>query len=505
LNFSVSGESELAGSGRNDPIVGDRDMTDLCILLGNRILEKIGIEYPNVSLGFYSYSVHGDYPLRYVPNSRINQIFAPINFSRFHSVFDTNSKTKPYYRSVVEQWGAQSRRSGNQLAYRGYNWNLAENMLPYSQLKILGEELPWYHKQGVEVINVEATKAWSLNGAHDFLLAKLSWDVAQNWRVVLKDYCAKAFGEGGAMMEEYFLDLTRRQHAAGQESGSYYAFPLIYDQAWVAQERAKLESAEKMAEKADERTRIRYVAAGLEALALYLEYFEAAGKFEFALAQKAYDAMLSHWRETQTLNANLVAREVPEYLKRFIGAFVSGALKVSTAPYQIVQPLPDLLTTMIDPNDVGEKMNFYGPDLNDTLYFKTRTWSAPWDSQGLGAFRKGAVWYRVHFALPAKFQEKHCGLFLGGVEDQASVWLNGKEVGASQRRFSNPILFDLTSSLHATGDNVLVIRIRRISAANEIGLGGILRPSFIFSGPAVSSPSAPVEPQERVLPGAGGI
>jgi hypothetical protein len=216
MGYSTSAESTAAGAGRIDAIMGAPDVTDELILLANRILKEVHKEYPNVYVGYYSYSVHGDYPIRYKPDPKIVMIFAPISFSRFHSVLDENSKTQGYYRNIVEQWSDLSREQGNPLIYRGYNWNLADNMLPFFKARIWGLEVPYYKSLGFLGFNVEATKAWSVNGPSDYVFMKLLWDSSQDWKTLLSQYCRKAFGAAAAgPMEQYFHSIIDTQHGAG--------------------------------------------------------------------------------------------------------------------------------------------------------------------------------------------------------------------------------------------------------------------------------------------------
>jgi hypothetical protein len=212
LGYSESAEATMTGAGRMDPIVGELDRTDELILLGNKILEAVTAEYPNAHVGFYSYSTHADYPARYKPHPNLVQIFAPINFSRYHSILDRNSKTQAYYKQVVELWGQLSKQQGNPLIYRGYSWNLAENLAPYTKVKIWGEELPYYHQQGVRSLNVESTKMWAITGPSDFVFMKLAWDTSQDWRDVLRHYCERSFGKGADDMQRYLLRLIQTQH-----------------------------------------------------------------------------------------------------------------------------------------------------------------------------------------------------------------------------------------------------------------------------------------------------
>jgi hypothetical protein len=501
LGFSESIESQLAGSGRKDAMIGVPDQTDLLVLLANKIFEKLGPEYPNVYLGNYSYAVYEDYPMRYKPNPHYVQIFAPINFSRMHSLLDPHSKSQAYYKSVVEQWGKLAKEQGNPLIYRGYNWNLAENMMPYSKLQIWGEELPFYHEMGVLGLNVEATKAWSVNGPSDWLFMKLAWNSDQDWKALLHEYCAKAFGAGAAPMERYFLRLTATQSNAGQEAGSYWSFPLIYDDRFIQEARRDFEEAIQLAQSPQEKTRIGFFADNVTALELYLKYFRATENFQFAEAKADYDAMLAHWQKQYDANSDLVAKEVPQYLNRFVAQFVDQSVQYSSGDYKLVSPLPDELPTLFDPNGTGEQMRFQGTAISDAGLLKTKTFSSTWDAQGLAALRSSAVWYRHHFTLPADLKGKPVGLFIGGVDDEARVWINGRFIGSSGRGFSKPFAFDLTDGIRYDGDNVLAIEVVRNSAANELGTGGLLRPSFLFTGPRLEAKAPKPLELRRVLPG----
>lgn len=501
LGYSQSVESQLAGAGRVDAIMGVADQTDLLVLLANSILEKLGPEYPNVYLGNYSYSVHADYPMKYKPHPHYVQIFAPINYSRLHSMLDENSKTQAYYKNVVEQWGKLAKDQGNPLIYRGYNWNLAENMLPYSKLQIWGEEIPFYHRMGILGLNVEATKAWSVNGPSDWVFMKLAWNTNQDWKALLHEYCEKAFGAGAAPMEQYFLRQTSRQKNAGQEAGSYWSFPLIYDDAFIKSARDDFAAATRLAQTPEQKTRVSFFADNITALELYLKYFNDTKKFDFVAAKADYDAMFAHWQKQYDANTMLVAKEVPQYATRFITPFVEAAYKYSTGDYKIVQPLPDELPTIFDPNQTGHLMRFQNKEINDSTFLKTKTYSTTWDAQGLANLRNCAVWYRHHFTLPADMKGKPIGLFIGGVDDEARVWINGVLIGRSGAKFSTPYVFDLTDGINYNGENVLAIEVVRNSAANELGTGGIIRPSFLFTGPRLEMKAPKPLELRRILPG----
>ncbi|WP_114952870.1 DUF4838 domain-containing protein [Sphingosinicella terrae] len=480
LGFSRSPESVAANSGRVDPVSGEPDVTDLVVLLGNTILERLGAEYPNVHVGYYSYSVHGSFPARYRPHLRLVPTFAPIGYSRFHSLLDPRSETQRAYKAALDQWGALARRQGNKMVFRGYSWNLADNFLPYCKARIWGEELPYYAALGIEGLNVEATKAWSVYALSDWVYAQLAWNPNQDWRALVTRYCRAAYGAGADRMESCWRQLIQRQHDANQEAGSYHSFPLIYDLAFVEAAEADLAAAGEAAELDEEKTRISYAGIGIRALRLYLEYFGATQRFDFETALDRYRALHRHWREAYATNPDLVAKEAPQHLERFVGAFAEQAAGYSGGERRLIRRLPDALATLRDPDRRGEALGFPS-GLPTEGAAVTRTYSTTWAAQGLNPV--AAVWYEHRFRLDGLARgDAPVGLFLGGFDDQARVWLNGREIGDSGRQFSRPAIFDLAPAIRRGGENRLVIEISREDSVNEIGIGGLIRPSFLFVG-----------------------
>ncbi len=499
--FSESAESLIAGSGKRDVLIGGADASDLVVKLANDVLRKAEAEFPNLSLGYYVYSVHSEYPRNVTPHPKIYPIFAPISYSRLHGIRDPHSKTRHLYGTILEEWVGLARSQGNRLMVYEYNWNLADNMLPFTRLKMIGEDLPLYHELGFEGVTIEATKAWAVNGAHDYLAARLMWDASLNWKQVLEEYCQHAFGAAAPMLNSYYLRLADVQSLSGREAGSYFSAPLIFDRAYMdaAGKDVKAALAQTLTE--DQRKRVEGAVFPFQTLKNYLKWDAAMKEFDFSKARAVYDEMMSGWENMLAQNPHWVAREVPIYMKGLMEGSMTEALKYSSKPYTLVYRFPDKLATALDPLDQGERLNLQGTVINDSGWTKTSTYGSTWDAQGLSLFREGSVWYRVKFALPDRDEGEGAGLLLGGFEDEARVWINGSFAGSSGVKFANPHVFDLTDQARFGGENILAIQVRRNSKINEIGLGGIIRPSFIFVGPRLASQPSSEDEKYRILPG----
>lgn len=497
---SESPESRNVGSGRMSPDSGKDDGTDLTVLFLNQILEKIGDEFPNLYLGFYLYSWHADYPIKHEPHPRIAIEIADINFSRFHGIGDESSKSRYYYKSIIEQWGRLYKKQGNPIIYRPYSWNLADGYLPFTKLKIWGEDIPFMKKTGVYGVLLNAYNDFAVNGAHTYLFVRMAWTPSLNWKQVLRHYCEKSFGKGADAMEKYYLSLVKRQSEAGQEAGCIFPYTLIYDQQFINDMKELLSDAEKMAKTPMDVKRVRYAALPMEHLQKYFNFRTHVDSLNFAEAKKIYKDINDGIDKANGENIHIVGFQGKVFLGSFFNKFLETGEKYSSGNYSIVYRIPERLKTALDRDSCGQNLNFFGRDINDSGYIETSTYNSTWDAQGLAGYRSGAVWYRVHFTLPRDIEDGHYGLFIGGADNTVSVWCNGKYIGSAGGGLFTPRVFSISGALEPGKKNLLAIQIQRIGNY-ELGTGGITLPCFIFKGPEIEAGKNEDKRPFRMLPG----
>lgn len=498
--FSSSPETQLILSGRTDPLSGLPNVSDLLVHFANQLLEKTTDEFPNLYLGFYLYSTHTDYPQNVKPHPRLSITIADISFSRLHGIHDGNSKTRNYYKHILEQWKKLYEEQKNVYFFRGFDYNLAECFLPYTKLKVWGEDIPYYHRMGIQGMYNNWSATWSISAPSNYLDINMEWDVTLDWKKVLADYCRKAFGAGAEPMERYYRSLAQRQGEAGYETGSFYSFPLIYDEKFISDSEALFDQAERKAKRPEEKERIRRFRVPLEMLKLFLAFHRDVRAFRFADAEKKFDTLSEMLLKNATDHPLFF--EKPRYLERFLRNMVVCGRTYSSAPYCIALPMPEKLKMGLDPKNNGVLLGFYRTEINDTQWPEYSTYSSSWDAQGLYGVRSGSAWYRWHFKAPELKKGEFPGLMLSGVDNIADVWCNNQYLGRGMG-FVVPFAFDLSKAFKQ-GENTLVIRVERFGNS-ETGSGGIMFPGYIFAGPKLETP-APIESTlEEILPGAGGI
>ncbi|RZK60799.1 MAG: glycoside hydrolase family 2 protein, partial [Hymenobacter sp.] len=83
------------------------------------------------------------------------------------------------------------------------------------------------------------------------------------------------------------------------------------------------------------------------------------------------------------------------------------------------------------------------------------------------AFLPGGVgWYRKSFARPAGFAGKKVFIYFDGVYKNSEVWLNGHRLGKRPSGFAS-FQYELTPYLHATGPNVLAVKVSHLEVADS--------------------------------------
>lgn len=109
-----------------------------------------------------------------------------------------------------------------------------------------------------------------------------------------------------------------------------------------------------------------------------------------------------------------------------------------------------------DQYDVGLKGNWAAPDLDDLSW---KTVDIPGGFAEVGVPDKPAlVWFRREITLPDSVPAGRAAIFLGSIERMDTVYINGKQVGASAW-VENPRVYFMPDGVLKPGKNVVVIRV----------------------------------------------
>ena len=116
-----------------------------------------------------------------------------------------------------------------------------------------------------------------------------------------------------------------------------------------------------------------------------------------------------------------------------------------------------------DWQNVGNTEKWFAPEVAETDWRKIDVTKC-WEQQGYDDLLEldGAGWYRVHFKAPAAGKGKRVFVCIGGADEYATIWLNGKLMGGHPGyggAGARPFQIEITDGLRFDGDNVMTVRI----------------------------------------------
>ena len=151
--------------------------------------------------------------------------------------------------------------------------------LPYSQIHVIREDIPFYHKIGVKGFYTQrASSYWPAYGLNHYIASKLLWNVELDVDLLLTDFYEKFYGNASEYMRNYYERLER----AFREAHACLS-PFHYEPAWLAVDHfftpevvadldAAVTAAESVAQDPVVSERIAFVRARVDLVKKYMNY-----------------------------------------------------------------------------------------------------------------------------------------------------------------------------------------------------------------------------------------
>ncbi|MCU0916028.1 MAG: DUF4838 domain-containing protein [Planctomycetes bacterium] len=461
-----------------EPSSGMVNVTNRYVDFFDAVAKEVARAHPEWLLNFYCYADYTQPPttgVKLPPN--LVAWLAPIRYSRFHHIGSPNSPSTTQLAHVIDKWAAAARH----LAYRTYNYNLAECLVPFSKLSIWAHDIPYLKSKGCLAINLESLANWEIYGPHMYQSIRLAYDPGADAKALMEDYFLKFYGpRAGALLKEYWLSIDRAFAAMKCASGSFYALHLVYTPAFLEKLGDLIRQATDAArDEPQYAARVAMTAEGLQNARQYMQIRAAMHTGDFAVAKRIYDDLRA--RNEAEVAKGYSNSYTPAYLNRFVGQHVAAGATATAAPNKVLQVLPDRMKLAYDKQDDGAEKGWHQPEFDDSAWREAATYGNTLNAQGLPD-AKSILWYRTSLNVPTEHGQLR--LFFTEVDGQAvAVYINGREVASLGKEAARkPFDVDVTAAV-APGRNVVALKVdhRRIT---ELFLGGILRPILLIEKPS---------------------
>ena len=230
--------------------------------------------------------------------------------------------------------------------------------------------------------------------------------------------------------------------------------------------------------------RVHMTRVGFDFGVEHLKMMSAVNSLDFSNAREHRDKILDKIvPEAFEHEPVLLSRRYGSaFIRRFWNTTVQSGYERITNGNEIVAKLPDEWLFMLDPFDGGEALGLWKPGIGAGSWRPLKTWSQSWSNQGL-RYYKAPAWYRTTTTVDGRFRGRLIRLWLGGVDESAKAWINGRELKLLESGLApigRPWEFDATSAIRFGQPNQIVVKIsnRQLS---ELGTGGITGPAMLWA------------------------
>jgi hypothetical protein len=471
-----------------DPFGHFESMTDRYVWFFNQVLKGIEDEFPNKQIAFYAYSVYNRPPVKIRPDRRIVPAVALITLCRFHGTGTASCPEKDYENWVISQWC----KLVPQVYWRGYWFNLADPGLPYFFVERVRKEIPAYKQAGLVGIRSESPPNWAGGATPSLYIAcKLMWNEKADVDALMTDFYDKFFGPAAVPMRRYVEAVELAREKGDFHTGSSWDCPAMYGPEVRKTAREALARAGTLATQEPYALRVAGFAKEWQVMEAFAALLEKRAMHDYAGSGTALEQMRALLKDLEQpipygdADARQALSWIPgrskaqEYLDRFFSQPTVDGLAKVTNGNTFIAGLNDTWDFLIDPEQIGVVIKFFDPRFTGGNWQKLRTSGASWSTQGL-RYYKGWAWYRQTVQIPASFKGRKVFLWIGGVDEKATVWINGKPVGNTAKGTFKASDMDATAAIDFGGANLVTILLQNL-AIQEIGCGGITGPVMFYA------------------------
>ena len=471
-----------------EPSSGKPVLSDRYMYFYNQLAERVSKHFPDRYLAFYVYSDYSRVPRKYDElHPMLLPTFAPIRYPRLQSMFNPLSDQNIRLRNEINAYT----QTASHIGYYGYNYNLAEMVVPFSKISIWSQDLPWLiNEKKLIHLTMETFANWNTSAPHNYLSARYPYS-GEDPADIMDDYFEKLGGAAAQPLQTYWREVDEAFAGADIHSGSFYGVEQVMTPQVLAGLQAHLDAAAERAETEREQQVVKLFQSGLSQGRLAVETINHLNRTEFLQAKAKRDQLTALLIESEEQN---VLSEYPRrFVRSFLGQVVDAGAAILESGGEIVTVLPEAWQVRMDHYDVGIEEEWFDPARSDSKWSSVRTWGAPsLYSQGFGDF-KGYQWFRVNVDVPAEAVQDLV-IWFGSNDGATRLWVNGEPVwfvfeqGKKDQRvqaesFEMPHKWRAFSApvgrlLKPGATNSIVVRIDH--NLNDLNLGGILRPVLLY-------------------------
>lgn len=445
---------------------------------------KLARRFPNFWVSTMAYSGRELPPQGVAIPENLAVLYAPIATCVLHPLGDPTCWRKTETLLIMQQWC----KACHHVYLYDYNPGLLlGSFVPEADAATFPINAREYQKMGLKGFQTEGRKAFMITWLSYYVRSRFMWDANADIEAIKNDFYTKFFGpEAGPLVRKWWDRCEEQLTRSAMHVHEDWLLDHVYSPEFVAGIRPLVEQAARC--RMDEAQRKRFEAFRL--IANHLEAFAARNAAEenldYAKALeegKKMEAAVKQLHETYSFFIGL--KEHPDFNNGWMKRYEKFVARTDGREGTLVAKLPLEAAFRIDRFNEGIIHQWYQPgflakgwDVLNTF----QTWEAQRPAEdAAGHDYDGYGWYRFEIDVAKEDTQKPLRLFLGGVINEAWVWVNGEYAGhrpwKSWWAGREPLEMecDITGKLKP-GKNLITIRV-----LNSADVGGWIRRGFVWS------------------------
>jgi len=465
----------------------DQKYSRRMLLFYNAVARELAKTHPDAQILAGAYHWYNQPPLDTSISAEPNLSLVICHYTEYCSMHEIERADCPRnarYLDLLNRWSALI----PDIYFYEYYYTDGFRQLPCNLVHAIRRDLPFKHRRGFKGVYTQYGNIWNTH-LNYYIAAKLLWDVHADVDALLDDFYHKFYAEAAGPMKAYYELISRILDETSEHlctcSGVGKDMRQIFTPDVVSRMRAHYEEAVSLAE--DE-----LVKARLEKIGLSIDYTERFMQYldEYTNATMALDPDLRKHaaaKAVQTIEA--LYGDVVADPGRYSGVVAPGsyhwrgdlrrarvlAARQKVVPGAQIGKLPDKWRFATDPQNQGVQQRWYEPEFDDSEW-QTLLATKHWEDQGHKDY-DGHAWYRTSLTLTAEHTAKPVSLHFAGVDAEAWVYLEGKQIGHHDG-WDVPFAILIPADM-AVADKPMTLAVRVYDGANKGGMYGpvtLLRP-----------------------------
>ena len=410
-------------------------------------------------------------------------------------------------RQIAAMFSAWKRRMDT-FVYRPYYPNFMFSLtVPIPQMHNIIRDVKFLSHPDRKPLGMrwECRQVWNLHFLNIYMLGRLLWNPDLDGEALLDEAYSKLYGPAAAPVKKFYTALENAVRNFTVNTHEEEIIPEFYNYKFISSLMPLIDEAEKLAAN----SKCPALKKRMELLRITADHLHTYSKMRGVCERnRDYAGAAVLARKMQALEAKMMAANVnyfhpgdyrmdsrPVYYP--FGANRSSKGKEMQYTHinalrdgskgKVVVDFPRKWKMQVDTYGMGIPDEWFRSDLDISKWPEVEV-PRPLEMQGYMNDAKhmvpfmGEVFYATDFELPANADPAKLSLFVGGINNEAWVWINGQIAGyqpyhAWWKRYGYSWIKDIPAGLVKKGKNRIVIR---VIAKDKGGFSGIFRHLFIY-------------------------